>query len=68
MMHLLYSRFFIKAIRDMGIVNFDEPFTRLFNQGIIVSQGEKMSKSKGNVVTPDDYVSQTWARMRCGPT
>jgi leucyl-tRNA synthetase len=60
-MHLLYSRFFVKAIRDMGIVDFDEPFTRLFNQGIIGSQGEKMSKSKGNVVTPDDYVSQMGA-------
>jgi leucyl-tRNA synthetase len=56
-MHLLYSRFFVKAIRDIGIVKFDEPFTRLFNQGIIGSQGEKMSKSKGNVVTPDYYVS-----------
>jgi len=60
-MHLLYSRFFVKAIRDMGIVKFDEPFTRLFNQGIIGSGGEKMSKSKGNVVTPDDYVSQVGA-------
>jgi len=60
-MHLLYSRFFVKAIRDMGIVDFDEPFTRLFNQGIIGSQGEKMSKSKGNVVTPDDYVLQMGA-------
>jgi leucyl-tRNA synthetase len=60
-MHLLYSRFFVKAMRDMGIVDFDEPFTRLFNQGIIGSQGEKMSKSKGNVVTPDDYVSQMGA-------
>jgi leucyl-tRNA synthetase len=55
-MHLLYSRFFVKAIRDLGIVDFDEPFTKLFNQGIIVCGGEKMSKSKGNVVTPDDYV------------
>ena len=60
-MHLLYSRFFVKAIRDMGIVKFDEPFTRLFNQGIIGSQGEKMSKSKGNVVTPDDYVADLGA-------
>ena len=60
-MHLLYSRFFIKAIRDIGIVKFDEPFTRLFNQGIIGSQGEKMSKSKGNVVTPDDYVADLGA-------
>jgi len=60
-MHLLYSRFFIKAIRDIGLVDFDEPFTRLFNQGIIVQQGEKMSKSKGNVVTPDDYVKDLGA-------
>lgn len=60
-MHLLYARFFIKAIRDMGLVDFDEPFTRLFNQGIIVQGGEKMSKSKGNVVTPDDYVKDLGA-------
>jgi len=60
-MHLLYSRFFVKAIRDIGIVKFDEPFTRLFNQGIIGSHGEKMSKSKGNVVTPDDYVADLGA-------
>lgn len=60
-MHLLYSRFFIKAIRDIGIVKFDEPFTKLFNQGIIVCQGEKMSKSKGNVVTPDEYVKKLGA-------
>jgi leucyl-tRNA synthetase len=56
-MHLLYARFFVKAIRDCGIVDFDEPFLKLFNQGIIIYQGDKMSKSKGNVVTPDDYVS-----------
>jgi leucyl-tRNA synthetase len=60
-MHLLYSRFFVKAIRDIGIVKFDEPFMRLFNQGIIGCQGEKMSKSKGNVVTPDDYVADLGA-------
>ena len=60
-MHLLYSRFFVKALRDMGLVDFDEPFTQLFNQGIIVSEGDKMSKSKGNVVTPDEYVSQLGA-------
>jgi len=60
-MHLLYSRFFVKAIRDIGIVKFDEPFKRLFNQGIIGYQGEKMSKSKGNVVTPDDYVADLGA-------
>ena len=60
-MHLLYARFFIKAIRDMGLVNFDEPFTRLFNQGTIIYRGEKMSKSKGNVVNPDVYVAELGA-------
>ena len=55
-MHLLYTRFFIKAIRDMGLVDFSEPFKRLFNQGIIISGHQKMSKSKGNVVNPDAYV------------
>ncbi len=60
-MHLLYARFFTKAIRDIGVVDFDEPFTRLFNQGIIIYKGEKMSKSKGNVVTPDIYVGELGA-------
>ena len=60
-MHLLYARFFIKAIRDMGLINFDEPFTRLFNQGIIIAGKQKMSKSKGNVITPDEYVSELGA-------
>jgi leucyl-tRNA synthetase len=60
-MHLLYSRFFVKAIRDVGIVDFDEPFTKLFNQGTIIYQGDKMSKSRGNVVTPDVYVSEIGA-------
>jgi leucyl-tRNA synthetase len=60
-MHLLYSRFFIKAIRDMGLVDFDEPFIKLFNQGTIIYQGDKMSKSRGNVVTPDVYVSEIGA-------
>ncbi|MCJ7764056.1 MAG: class I tRNA ligase family protein, partial [Dehalococcoidales bacterium] len=60
-MHLLYARFFTKALRDMGLINFGEPFTRLFNQGIIIAQKQKMSKSKGNVVTPDDYVSELGA-------
>jgi leucyl-tRNA synthetase len=57
-MHLLYARFFIKAIRDMGLVDFGEPFKRLFNQGIIISGKSKMSKSRGNVVTPDEYISE----------
>jgi leucyl-tRNA synthetase len=60
-MHLLYSRFFVKALRDMGLVDFDEPFTKLFNQGTIIYQGDKMSKSRGNVVTPDVYVSEIGA-------
>lgn len=60
-MHLLYARFFIKAIRDMGLVDFDEPFTRLFNQGTIIYLGDKMSKSKGNVIAPDEYVAELGA-------
>jgi len=60
-MHLLYARFFNKAIRDIGLVGFDEPFKKLFNQGIIICKGEKMSKSKGNVVTPDIYVDELGA-------
>jgi leucyl-tRNA synthetase len=60
-MHLLYARFFIKAICDMGIVDFDEPFIRLFNQGIIVTQGQKMSKSRGRVITPDEYIAELGA-------
>jgi leucyl-tRNA synthetase len=60
-MHLLYSRFFIKALRDMGLVEFDEPFIRLFNQGTIIVQRQKMSKSRGNVITPDEYVNEVGA-------
>ncbi len=57
-MHLLYTRFFTKAMRDMGLVDFDEPMKRLFCQGMILGEdNEKMSKSRGNVVNPDDYVS-----------
>jgi leucyl-tRNA synthetase len=55
-MHLFYARFFTKAIRDIGLIDFGEPFTRLFNQGTIISQHMKMSKSRGNVVNPDAYV------------
>ncbi len=57
-MHLLYTRFFTKAICDMGIVDFREPFLRLFNQGIILMGHTKMSKSRGNVVNPDEYVAE----------
>ena len=58
-MHLLYARFFIKALRDMGHVHFDEPFTRLYHQGTVLGpDGQKMSKSRGNVVAPDDVVEK----------
>jgi len=53
-MHLIYARFFVKALKDLGFVRFDEPFTRLFNQGIVYKDGAKMSKSKGNVVYQTD--------------
>ena len=56
-LHLLYSRFYTKFLYDIGAVDFDEPFTKLFNQGMITGKnGIKMSKSKGNVVSPDDLV------------
>ena len=55
-LHLLYSRFWTKFLYDIGVVGFDEPFTKLFNQGMITKNGAKMSKSKGNVVSPDDMV------------
>ena len=58
-MHLLYSRFIAKALRDMGYINFGEPFTSLVHQGLILgADGEKMSKSKGNVVNPDNYINE----------
>jgi leucyl-tRNA synthetase len=58
-MHLLYARFFWKAIRDMGLVHGDEPFLRLFNQGQILGpDGQRMSKSRGNVVAPDEQVAR----------
>ena len=58
-MHLLYARFFTKALRDLGYLDFDEPFKRLVHQGVILGpDGNRMSKSHGNVVSPDDYVQQ----------
>jgi leucyl-tRNA synthetase len=60
-MHLFYTRFFVKALRYMGLVDFDEPFIRLFNQGTIVYRGGKMSKTKGNVISPDEYVADLGA-------
>jgi leucyl-tRNA synthetase len=58
-LHLLYARFFTKVMRDLGLVDFDEPMTRLRNQGTILGpDGQKMSKSRGNVVNPQEYVDR----------
>jgi leucyl-tRNA synthetase len=57
-LHLLYARFFTKVMYDLGIVGFQEPFARLFNQGMLHYRGAKMSKSKGNVVAPDEMVER----------
>ena len=64
-MHLLYSRFFTKAMRDLGLVDEREPFQRLFNQGqILGADGERMSKSRGNVQDPDELVAPLRRRHR----
>ena len=57
-LHLLYARFFTKALRDCGYVNFDEPFANLLTQGMVLMDGSKMSKSKGNVVDPTDMIAR----------
>jgi len=58
-MHLLYSRFITKVLRDLGYLNFDEPFLSLVHQGTILGpDGSRMSKSRGNVISPDDYIKQ----------
>jgi leucyl-tRNA synthetase len=65
-LHLMYARFFTKALADMGIVGFQEPFAHLFTQGMITRDGAKMSKSKGNVISPADYVARYGAdTARC---
>jgi len=61
-LHLLYSRFWHKVLFDLGLVNSDEPFMRLINQGqILGADGQRMSKSRGNTVNPDDYVAENGA-------
>jgi leucyl-tRNA synthetase len=55
-LHLLYARFYTKVLRDLGMIAVDEPFTALLSQGMVVKDGAKMSKSKGNVVDPDDLI------------
>jgi leucyl-tRNA synthetase len=55
-LHLLYSRFFTKFIRDLGMIDFNEPFTRLLTQGMVLKDGEVMSKSRGNIVDPDSII------------
>ncbi len=57
-LHLLYSRFFTKLLRDLGYLDVDEPFTNLLTQGMVIKDGSKMSKSKGNVVDPSDLIDQ----------
>jgi len=57
-LHLLYARFFTKVMNDIGLVGFREPFARLFTQGMLYRHGAKMSKSKGNVISPDDYIER----------
>lgn len=57
-LHLLYARFFTKVLRDLGYIDFSEPFTRLLTQGMVLKDGAKMSKSKGNVVDPGDIIDK----------
>ena len=58
MLHLIYCRFFTKVMRDLGLIDWDEPIQRLFTQGMVIRDGRKMSKNLGNVVSPEDLVAK----------
>lgn len=65
-LHLLYSRFMTMFLKDLGLINFEEPYKRFFAHGLLIKEGAKMSKSKGNVITPDKYIEKFGAdTMRC---
>jgi leucyl-tRNA synthetase len=65
-LHLMYARFFTKALADLGFIGFEEPFARLFTQGMITREGAKMSKSRGNTISPHEYVERYGAdTLRC---
>ena len=65
-LHLLYSRFVTKALFDLELINFDEPFTKFRAHGLLIKDGAKMSKSRGNIVNPDEYISRYGAdTLRC---
>ncbi|HUV46871.1 MAG TPA: class I tRNA ligase family protein, partial [Candidatus Bathyarchaeia archaeon] len=65
-LHLLYSRFLTMAFKDLGLLDFEEPFTKFRAHGLIIKAGVKMSKSKGNIVTPDEYIKKHGAdTLRC---
>ncbi len=57
-LHLLYSRFITMALKDMGHIDFEEPFSKFFGHGLLIKEGAKMSKSKGNVINPDEYIEK----------
>jgi len=65
-LHLLYSRFMTMFLKDLGLIDFEEPYKRFFAHGLLIKEGAKMSKSKGNVITPDKYIAKFGAdTMRC---